>query len=99
MLAECEDGAPVGNQDEAEGDSPASASAADPELLRVVAYVCMSPSAKASRDTLAQRKEAFLRNVTANHWPDDLNGAGAAPPWPPPQTWSEASEEQKRLVV
>merc|ERR1711920_126315 len=100
MLVECEVGAPASSRDEPcgeteEGDFPASTVEADPELLRVVAYVCMSPSVKASPDTLSQRKHAFLHNVTANHWPNDLDGAGDAPPWPPPQKWSEANEEQK----
>lgn len=42
---------------------------APPSLLRMVGYVCMTPKAKASSDTLQKRLDAYQRSLTTSHWP------------------------------
>lgn len=39
------------------------------ELLRMVAYICMTPKAKASEEVLSQRREAYQGRLTTSHWP------------------------------
>ena len=39
------------------------------ELLRIVSYICMTPSIFASNKVLEQRNEAYRRNITTSHWP------------------------------
>jgi len=69
------------------------------ELLRVAAYVCMTPAAWAAPDVLAARREAFEQHVTTSHWPHEFHGATPAHRKLPPQQWSDASELQRQLVV
>eukprot|EP00931_Biecheleriopsis_adriatica_P073453 TRINITY_DN47736_c0_g1_i1.p1 TRINITY_DN47736_c0_g1~~TRINITY_DN47736_c0_g1_i1.p1 ORF type:complete len:441 (-),score=84.21 TRINITY_DN47736_c0_g1_i1:147-1469(-) len=70
-----------------------------PELLRVVSYVCMAPAAWASDDVVSRRKDAFIKNVTANHWPYELHGDHLVPSWPARRKWNHASDTQKHLIV
>jgi hypothetical protein len=41
----------------------------DPQLLRLVSYVCMVPRRFASSEVLRVRKAAFRRKVPTSHWP------------------------------
>lgn len=51
-------------------DSPANTTAqAAPELLRLVAYVCMVPRNHASPEILGQRKQAFCHRLSTPHYP------------------------------
>ena len=51
-----------------------------PRLLRIVAYVCMSPITMVLRDKLEEfrkTREEFVRNrITCTHWPAELNVSG-----------------------
>lgn len=44
-------------------------SSGPPRLLRAVAYMCMTPKAKASEEVLKQRREAYASRLTTSHWP------------------------------
>ncbi|CAF3772021.1 unnamed protein product [Rotaria sordida] len=54
-----------------------------PQLLRIVAYVCMSPTAMVSADKLEEfrkTREEFVRDrITCTHWPCELNISGGSP--------------------
>lgn len=39
------------------------------ELLRVAAYVCMVPKARASQECLRAREAAYMAGMSCNHWP------------------------------
>jgi ectoine hydroxylase-related dioxygenase (phytanoyl-CoA dioxygenase family) len=69
------------------------------ELLRVVAYVCMTPASWASSHTLEQRKQGFINNATTDHIPHEWHGAGDRLSWPSRNTWGNVSFVQKRLIV
>lgn len=69
------------------------------ELLRVAGYVCMTPAAWACNDVLAKRKDAFIDNETIDHWPHEYHGPCEKLSWPPSNTWSDASELQRQMVV
>jgi len=96
---------PKGDQGGGGGELPEEegsggiATAATAELLRVAAYVCMTPAAWASEDVRKWRKDHFLRNVTTGHLPHVLTGAGEAPEWPPPRSWDTVSPAQRLLIV
>jgi len=68
------------------------------ELLRVVAYVCMTPASWASSAVLAHRREGFLNNATIDHVPHEWHGGQDDLSWPPRKSWSDASPLQKRLI-
>lgn len=40
-----------------------------PQLLRIAAYICMTPKSKASTDVLEQRRAAYRNRITTSHWP------------------------------
>lgn len=71
----------------------------DADLIRVAAYVCMTPASWASDDVLAQRKDASINNVTLDHWPHEFHGPCVVPPWPPANSWSDVPEPRKRMIV
>lgn len=73
--------------------------ASESELLRVVAYICMTPASWASPEVLAQRKQGYSDNETTDHVPHEWHGIGQALPWPPPKSWKDASFLRKRLIV
>ena len=39
------------------------------ELLRIAAYVCMTPRRLAGNDVLQNRMQAYMRDMTLHHWP------------------------------
>mmetsp|Transcript_20556 Transcript_20556/g.43742 ORF Transcript_20556/g.43742 Transcript_20556/m.43742 type:complete len:964 (-) Transcript_20556:34-2925(-) len=43
------------------------------DLLRAVAYICMTPAAWCSDEVVGQRSKAFQQGVTSTHWPHELN--------------------------
>jgi hypothetical protein len=87
-------GSPDANSDSADHDS-----ALNNQLLRVVAYVCMTPASWASSDVLAQRKQGFLTNQTTDHLPHEWHGGDQTFSWPPLNTWEDTSLVQKHLIV
>ena len=51
-----------------------------PRLLRIVAYVCMSPTTMVPSDTLEAfqrtRQEFVTDRMSCSHWPAELHVAG-----------------------
>ncbi len=45
-------------------------------LLRIVAYVCMTPTSMASKEVLMCRRLAFIHNESTSHWPHKFHSAG-----------------------
>eukprot|EP00746_Dinoflagellata_sp_MGD_P002958 gnl/MRDRNA2_/MRDRNA2_105771_c0_seq1.p1 gnl/MRDRNA2_/MRDRNA2_105771_c0~~gnl/MRDRNA2_/MRDRNA2_105771_c0_seq1.p1 ORF type:complete len:419 (-),score=72.76 gnl/MRDRNA2_/MRDRNA2_105771_c0_seq1:38-1294(-) len=88
---ETETGAPTGNASALHGRDEA-------ELLRVVAYVCMTPASWAPQEVLAQRKNAFINKVGTNHWPHEYH-PGEETLSLSSNEWSELSDKQKQLIV
>lgn len=43
------------------------------DLIRAVAYMCMTPAAWCQAETVAQREHAFRRGVTTSHWPHEFH--------------------------
>ena len=72
---------------------------ADDALLRVVAYVCMTPAAWASEEVLAKRKDAFLHNVTTSHWPHFVRGYDEAPTAIAHKEWDDANATQRSMII
>eukprot|EP00808_Paulinella_micropora_P024439 g61512.t1 len=50
------------------------------DLLRLVAYVCMTPTSMATPEVLAQRLEAVKKNQGTSHWPHIFYPSGPAQP-------------------
>ena len=57
-------------------EAPSDATCPPGELLRAVAYVCMTPKRMAPEEVLERRRRAFDRRITTSHWPHVL-GEGA----------------------
>ncbi|GMI04888.1 hypothetical protein TrLO_g15130 [Triparma laevis f. longispina] len=49
--------------------APTPPRATPPELLRMVAYCCMTPRSFASRETLRMRQLAYETGLSTSHWP------------------------------
>jgi len=49
------------------------------DLLRLVAYVCMTPRDKATPEVLERRKGAVQKNVSTTHWPHQFSSRGSSP--------------------
>lgn len=85
---------------EVAGDIDSSKDAnAEAELLRVVGYVCMTPTALAPQDVLDKRKDAFINNIGTNHWPHEHHPNDPGQLLFSPNQWSDISEMQRRLIV
>lgn len=67
------------------------------ELLRAVAYVCMTPKRFASTETRRLRRCGFEARVSTSHWPHEYHpgdpGSGDLP-----QDYASASQEIRDLV-
>lgn len=64
------------------------------DLIRAVAYVCMTPAIWCTSQTLTARESSFRRGVTTAHWPHEqheMNCSHRAPNF-------ELTMEQKKLV-
>lgn len=56
------------------------------ELLRAVAYVCMTPRKWAQADVLQRRRDAYTQGFGSSHWPHKLDlGMRGPPPVPLPE--------------
>lgn len=71
-----------------------------PQLLRLVAYVCMTPRKRADADTLAARRLAVDQGATTTHWPHELRITSRASPGQPGLVGALAtlSDVQRDLV-
>jgi len=69
------------------------------DLLRVAAYISMTPAAWCPKDTRLQRSMATRNWVTSNHWPHDLQRSegSVAESLHTPQV--QLSAKQKELIV
>uniref|UniRef100_A0A7S2N9Q8 Phytanoyl-CoA dioxygenase n=1 Tax=Zooxanthella nutricula TaxID=1333877 RepID=A0A7S2N9Q8_9DINO len=66
------------------------------QLLRAVAYVCMTPKTCAAADVRKQRRTAFEHGFGTTHWPHELTlGSQGVGPFPPLAT---AAPEVQDLV-
>lgn len=66
-------------------------------LLRAVVYVCMTPRAMATAESLQQRRQGYEIRVTTSHWPHrNVMGFG----WgkAPPLSYETASAERRELI-
>jgi hypothetical protein len=71
--------------------------AAATQLIRVVSYVCMLPTAHATPDVLQNRLELFRHRIATSHWP---NKKGMhSPSSKEPRDLSQCPIEQLELVV
>ena len=68
-----------------------------PALQRAASYICMTPRSRATKEVLAQRREAYLQNITTTHWPHEY--------WPAHLAMEDCmndldalSPEQQRLI-
>eukprot|EP00403_Amphidinium_massartii_P039284 CAMPEP_0178439462 /NCGR_PEP_ID=MMETSP0689_2-20121128/36171_1 /TAXON_ID=160604 /ORGANISM="Amphidinium massartii, Strain CS-259" /LENGTH=347 /DNA_ID=CAMNT_0020061997 /DNA_START=51 /DNA_END=1094 /DNA_ORIENTATION=- len=66
-------------------------------LLRVCVYVCMTPRAWASPQTLSDRRRAYEIRASTSHWPH-TNCMGFGWSRPGPLSYDEAPEERKQLI-
>eukprot|EP00449_Zooxanthella_nutricula_P054523 CAMPEP_0198563690 /NCGR_PEP_ID=MMETSP1462-20131121/99142_1 /TAXON_ID=1333877 /ORGANISM="Brandtodinium nutriculum, Strain RCC3387" /LENGTH=127 /DNA_ID=CAMNT_0044294641 /DNA_START=13 /DNA_END=396 /DNA_ORIENTATION=- len=69
------------------------------ELLRLASYVCMTPAAWACEETLALRRQAFVRNMVATHIPHEMHDLEAGPEWMAEKDWDRTPELQRHLIV
>uniref|UniRef100_A0A7S1ZH69 Phytanoyl-CoA dioxygenase n=1 Tax=Ditylum brightwellii TaxID=49249 RepID=A0A7S1ZH69_9STRA len=67
------------------------------DLIRMVAYVCMTPSSWATDDVLEKRWDAYVNNLTTTHWPHEFVG-GTMRPNLPSNDPSLLSEAQKKMI-
>eukprot|EP00558_Chaetoceros_sp_UNC1202_P008450 CAMPEP_0197238956 /NCGR_PEP_ID=MMETSP1429-20130617/5455_1 /TAXON_ID=49237 /ORGANISM="Chaetoceros sp., Strain UNC1202" /LENGTH=439 /DNA_ID=CAMNT_0042698247 /DNA_START=3 /DNA_END=1322 /DNA_ORIENTATION=+ len=68
------------------------------DLIRMAAYICMTPASWASEDALQRRWEAYINNMTTSHWPYHLSG-GTRGPWDMPKNDpADMSLCQRRLI-
>jgi len=94
----------AGQQDEeqatASPEQPAEAHGTEVEwaLLRQVGYVCMTPKAWASEDTLEQRGKAYIEGTSTNHWPHLFQIGGFAVPGTEPNDPDAATPVQQGLI-
>lgn len=74
------------------------------QLIRAVAYICMTPRTKASEEVLGQRREAYRDRVTTSHWPHffnpvrDADGELKRGSGPPLDLEDEAAWNRRALV-
>jgi len=61
------------------------------DLIRAVAYICMTPAAWCSEETLKQRREGTTQRVTTSHWPHEYH-AMDVPQRPGPKHSQDASQ-------
>lgn len=65
------------------------------ELLRHVAYVCMTPKSFANSEIITKRKQYVQHGITTNHWPHDPDRASIATTFP---TDIQMNDIRKKLI-
>eukprot|EP00929_Paragymnodinium_shiwhaense_P057476 TRINITY_DN28775_c0_g1_i1.p1 TRINITY_DN28775_c0_g1~~TRINITY_DN28775_c0_g1_i1.p1 ORF type:complete len:340 (+),score=18.35 TRINITY_DN28775_c0_g1_i1:63-1022(+) len=80
-------------------NAPASCMPSSPatELLRAVAYVCMTPRKLASEKDLRIRRDNYKLHVTTSHWPH-INVCGFGWARAQPLCYDEAPRERQALI-
>merc|ERR1719453_2965317 len=86
--------------EEAEEEEEEGRAKRDPavSLQRQVGYVCMTPARWATAETLARRRDAFVRGESTSHWPHEFVVAGVGLPDAPPNDPGAISAEQRQLI-
>mmetsp|Transcript_24768 Transcript_24768/g.49273 ORF Transcript_24768/g.49273 Transcript_24768/m.49273 type:complete len:418 (-) Transcript_24768:48-1301(-) len=80
-------------------DSGSHSNSADGwNLIRMVAYVCMTPVSWANDNVLHRRVNAYVNNTTTNHWPHEFSGGNRGPFDMPKNSLSSISDRQRRLI-
>jgi ectoine hydroxylase-related dioxygenase (phytanoyl-CoA dioxygenase family) len=68
------------------------------ELLRIAAYICMTPKKWATNDVLQNRVQAYMRDMSLHHWPHIITHQ-IDPSDPIVFQYQDASEEMKHLIA
>jgi ectoine hydroxylase-related dioxygenase (phytanoyl-CoA dioxygenase family) len=71
------------------------------QLLRVAAYICMTPKEWATKEVIQNRVQAYMREMSLHHWPHILThpiGNDVADDMPIVKQYSDAPPEVKELV-
>ena len=68
------------------------------ELLRIAAYVCMTPSRLAGKDVIQNRIEAYMREVSMYHWPHIITHQ-MNPSDPVTRQFEDAPEGVRKLIA
>eukprot|EP00008_Paramoeba_atlantica_P014387 CAMPEP_0201497946 /NCGR_PEP_ID=MMETSP0151_2-20130828/68526_1 /ASSEMBLY_ACC=CAM_ASM_000257 /TAXON_ID=200890 /ORGANISM="Paramoeba atlantica, Strain 621/1 / CCAP 1560/9" /LENGTH=317 /DNA_ID=CAMNT_0047889133 /DNA_START=90 /DNA_END=1043 /DNA_ORIENTATION=- len=69
------------------------------DLIRLVSYICMMPTSKASKEVLEARWELFFQGIGTSHWPDDIAiSCLGNPKYHTPTDIEFMSEAHKRLI-
>mmetsp|Transcript_12203 Transcript_12203/g.14740 ORF Transcript_12203/g.14740 Transcript_12203/m.14740 type:complete len:436 (+) Transcript_12203:103-1410(+) len=68
------------------------------ELLRAVAYVCMTPRQMASDQVLEMRRTAYNYRVTTSHWPHVYHPGQAGDEDKPSNDYNTCTEERRKLI-
>lgn len=69
------------------------------DLLRLVGYVCCTPSHWAAPSVRVKRAKAALELTTSTHWPHAFVPTGFRPPWMPMRSKSDYSRDEVRLIL
>lgn len=59
-----------------DGPAAAAPTTVPPELLRMAAYICMTPAKWATEKVLARRRAAYEYKMTTTHWPHTFSPTG-----------------------
>ena len=70
------------------------------ELLRLVGYVCCTPTSFAEgKKIIARRAQAAIEKTTSTHWPHSFVPTGYRPPWEKARSLADYSELEARLIL
>jgi len=67
-------------------------------LRRLVAYVCMTPKSRLTKEMIKERQNIFKKGLTTNHWPEDCSSSGNRHSAKPNYKPVLLSENQKKLI-
>lgn len=90
---------PSGDTEEGAALGGSGAETAPPaSLLRLAAYVCMTPAAWATNEAIDERISCYQDKHGSSHWPHCFKRAGAAPPTVTRSELADAPLEVQNLV-
>lgn len=68
------------------------------DLIRMAAYICMTPSSWSNEEVLKNRWEAYINNVSTTHWPHIYSGENKGPHDMPQNNPATITARQRRLI-
>jgi len=68
------------------------------DLIRLVGYVCMTPTKYATPEVLEKRKQAFVDHTSTSHWPHAFVMSGVGLPDAVPNDFKKVSLYQRQLI-